>query len=204
LRSRILTAVLAVAVVAVVAAAAAVAGSCRVLVALGSVEVDRAATGMTLRASGNWEFDNLVQVVNGLSFNILIVREDHFLRLHYPEGSFAGTVAGLGERVNEGIDGNDILAIEGEGYPEPTARFLSLEAQRLKISAPVIHGSGPMSVIAYLVLDGDYVTPIISNTISRPLDPVVSTNDRSGDPGTVGDPGTGAVGDPVPPEEPAP
>src|SRR5262249_33875604 len=123
-----------------------------------------------LRLGGNWEFDNLVQVVSGLSFNVLIVRENNFVRLHYPDQAFKGTVSGLSDRIDSGIDGNDILSIEAASVSDPTARFVSFEAQRMKLKSPVPKGSGPITVIAYLVLDGDYVSPIISNTITRPLE----------------------------------
>lgn len=169
-RGRALAAVLCLAVLAAVGAAAARAGSCRVLVALGSIDMEPSPAGMSLRISGNWEFDNLVQVVSGLSYNVLIVREDNFVRLHYPDQAFSGFLAGLASELDAGIDGGDLLAVEGTGAVEPAARFVTFEAQRMKISSPVPPGSGPISVVAYLVLDGDYVSPIISNTLTRALE----------------------------------
>jgi hypothetical protein len=190
-----------------IGSAAAMAGSCRVLVAIGSVDMEPSPAGMSLRLSGSWEFDNIVQVVSGLSFNVLLIRGDNFVRLHYPEQASAGFVTGLAGQIDEGIDGSDILAVEAAGNVEPTARFVSFEAQRIKISSPVPPGQGPISVVAYLVLDGDYVSPIISNTITRPLEmlpPVGSTEEDPTDPDGTG----GTVGDPPPPpppvEEPAP
>ncbi|HXC53342.1 MAG TPA: hypothetical protein VN634_20825 [Candidatus Limnocylindrales bacterium] len=181
-RSRIAVALVSLAVIIAVGVAAARAGSCRVLVALGSVDFEPSPAGLSARVSGNWEFDNIIQVVSGLSYNVVLVREDHFVRLHYPEGSFSGIVPGLGSRIDAGIDGNDIISIEAAGVNEPAARFVSLEAQRLKVSSPVPEGDGPISVIAYIVLDGDYVTPIISNTITRPLEPVAVPVPDEGDP----------------------
>ena len=181
-RSRVAVGVLSLAAIVAIGAAAALAGSCRVLVALGSVDFEPSPAGLSTRVSGNWEFDNIIQVVNGLSFNVLLVREDHFVRLHYPDGSFRGIVPGLGSRVDAGIDGNDIVSIEAAGLTEPGARFVSLEAQRLKVSSPVPEGDGPVSVVAYLVLDGDYVSPIISNTITRPIEPVAVPVPDEGDP----------------------
>lgn len=173
---RTIVAALCLAAVVAVGAAAVGAGSCRVLVALGSIDIEPSPAGLSLKISGNWEFDNLIQVVSGLSYNVLLVREDHFVRLQYPDQSFSGSVAGLGEHVDAGINGDDILALEAAGVADPTARFVSLEAQRLKVSSPVPPGSGPISVLAYLVLDGDYVSPIISNTITRPLELSVTPN----------------------------
>ncbi|MFN2377457.1 MAG: hypothetical protein ABR538_13040 [Candidatus Binatia bacterium] len=169
-RGRALAAVLCLAVLAAVGAAAARAGSCRVLVALGSVDMEPSPAGMSLRISGNWEFDNLVQVVSGLSYNVLIVREDNFVRLRYPDQAFSGFLTGLAAELDAGIDGGDLLAVEGAGAIEPSARFVTVEAQRMKISSPVPPGSGPISVVAYLVLDGDYISPIISNTLTRALE----------------------------------
>lgn len=167
---RALAAVLCFAVLAAVGVAAARAGSCRVLVALGSIDLEPSPAGMSLRISGNWEFDNLVQVVSGLSYNVLIVREDNFVRLHYPARAYSGSLTGLASEIDAGIDGNDLLAVEAAGTDEPAARFVTVEAQRMKISSPVPPGSGPISVVAYLVLDGDYVSPIISNTLTRALE----------------------------------
>lgn len=160
---------MAVSVAVVVGAAAVRAGSCRVLVALGSLDIEPSPAGISLRIGGVWEFDNLVQVANGLSYNLLLVRGDKFVRLRYPDGAFGGEVAGLGARLDAGIDGDDILQLEAAGTTQPGARFVSIEAQRLEATAPVIPGDGPLSVVAYLVLDGDYVAPIISNVLTRPL-----------------------------------
>lgn len=170
MRSRALGALLYIAVVLAIGAAAARAGSCRVLVALGSLDIEPSPAGMSLRISGSWEFDNLIQVVSGLSYNVLLVRGDNFVLFHYPDQSYSGYVSGLGAEVDQGIDGSDLLAVEAAGTPETSARFVSLEAQRLKLSSPVPPGSGPISVVAYIVLDNDYLSPIISNTITRPLE----------------------------------
>ena len=181
-KTRIVVALLSLAAVVAVGAAAARAGSCRVLVALGSVDFEPSPAGLSARVSGNWEFDNIIQVVTGLSFNVLLVRDDNFVRLHFPEGSYAGSVTDLATKVDDGINGDDILAVEAAGVSEPAARFVSLEAQRLKVSSPVPTGDGPISVVAYIVLDGDYVSPIISNTITRPLEPVATPVGDEGDP----------------------
>jgi len=181
-RSRVLVAVASLAAVVAIGAAAARAGSCRVLVALGAVDFEPSPAGLSARVSGNWEFDNIIQVVTGLSYNVLLIRNDSFVRLHYPEGSYTGTVPGLAARVDAGLSGDDILQIEAAGTNEPTARFVSLEAQRLKVTSPIPGSDGPISVLAYLVLDGDYVSPIISNTITRPLVPVAAPIGDEGDP----------------------
>lgn len=188
-RARLLVAVVSLAAFVVVAAVAARAGSCRVLVALGSVDMEMSPAGISLRLSGNWEFDNIIQVVSGLSFNVLLVRNDNFIRLRYPDQSYSGSLPGLGAAMNAGIGGPDILNMEASGVNEPAARFVSLEAQRMKVSAPVPAGTGPISIVAYLVLDDDYVAPIISNTITRPLELTATpANDRDGDPTDPADP----------------
>ncbi len=203
---------LAFAALAVVGGAAAIAGSCRVLVAIGSVDMEPSPAGMSLRISGSWEFDNLVQVASGLSFNVLLVRDDNFLRFHHPDQVFVGYVPGLGARMDAGIDGDDIVAIEAAGAVEPAARFVNFEAQRMKLASPVPAGDGPISVVAYLVLDDDYVSPILSNTITRPLQiapPIDRVEEGSivGEPdnGTgspVAEPAAGPDADPVPESEP--
>jgi hypothetical protein len=179
-RSRLLAAFLSLAVAAAVGAAAARAGSCRVLVALGSVDIEPSPAGMSVRIGGSWEFDNLVQVVSGLSYNLLIVRDDKFVRMTFPEGAWSGSVAGLGARLDAGIDGSDILSVEAAGFTEPAARFVSVEAQRLKATSPVPPGTGPISFVAYLVLDGDYMSPIISNVLTRPLNLATATPNDDG------------------------
>jgi hypothetical protein len=199
LRSRLLVAVLSLSVIAVIGAAAARAGSCRVLVALGSVDIEPSPAGMSLRVSGSWEFDNLIQVVSGLSYNFLIVREDNFVRFHYPDQAFSGTLSGLGADINDGIDGKTIVSVEAAGVAEPGARWVTVEAQRLKLSSPIPAGNGPVSLVAYLVLDGDYISPIISNTITRPIELPVTNPNEGGE-------GTGEVLEPAPVQvtEPAP
>jgi hypothetical protein len=177
LGSRLLVALAALTAVAVVGVAAARGAACRALVALGSVEIEPSPAGMSVRLSGNWEFDNLVQVVSALSFNVLLVREDNFVRYRYPDGAFVGSLPGLGTKLDSGIDGDDVLAMEAAGSSEASARFVSVEAQRMKLSSPILAGDGPITVIAYLVIDDDYVSPIISNAISRPF----------GDPSAPGD-----------------
>ncbi|MFN2427543.1 MAG: hypothetical protein ABR587_13965 [Candidatus Binatia bacterium] len=201
--SRALVAVLALAVVVAIGAAAARAGSCRVLVALGSVDMEPSPAGMSVRISGNWEFDNIVQVISGLSFNVLLMREDNFVRFHYPNQSYAGFVPGLAAEVDAGIDGSDILAVEAAGLPEPSARFVRFESQRMKLSSPVPPGDGPLSVVAYLVLDGDYVSPIISNIVTRPLEvepPTANTEEEEPAPTPEPEP----VMEPDPTTEPEP
>ena len=179
-KPRLLVALLSLTALAVVGAAAARAGSCRVLVALGSVEIEPSPAGMSLRISGNWEFDNLMQVVSGLSYNVLLVRGDRFVRFHFPDQVFSGLLTGLGNQVDAGVNGATLMALEAAGVPQSGARFVSLEAQRMKLSSPVPLGTGPITVLAYLVLDGDYVSPILSNSITRPLelvDPTVKSED---------------------------
>lgn len=166
-KSRILAALSCLALAAALGAAAARAGSCRVLVALGALDVEPSPAGLALKVSGNWEFDNLIQVATGLSFNVLVVRGDRYVRLHHPDQAWTGAITGLGASIDAGLDGNDIVAIEANGVPEPGARILSLEAQRMKLAVPDLPGNGPLSVVAYIVLDGDYLAPILSNTISR-------------------------------------
>src|SRR5688572_28616491 len=90
--SRIAVAVLGLAVLVAIGSAAAIAGSCRVLVAIGSVDMEPSPAGMSMRLSGSWEFDYIVQVVSGLSFNVLLVRENNFVRLHYPDQASSGFV----------------------------------------------------------------------------------------------------------------
>lgn len=209
--SRALVAGLALSALVIVGAAAAIAGSCRVLVAIGSVDMEPSPAGMSLRLSGSWEFDNLMQVASGLSFNVLLVREDNFVRFQHPNQAFVGYVPGLGAEVDAGIDGADIVAVEAAGAVEPTARFLNFEAQRMKLSSPIPAGDGPISVVAYLVLDGDYVSPIISNTITRALQvaPPIDKVDEGGiitEPDGATDPETQPATDPAegPPTEGAP
>jgi hypothetical protein len=193
-RSRIAVTALCLAAMVAIGAAAARAGSCRVLVALGSVDIESSPVGMSMRISGNWEFDNLIQVVSGLSFNVLLAREDNFVLLHYPDQSFTGNVPGLAAELDEGFDGKDIVSVEAAGVALPAARIVSLEAQRIKLTSPVPPGEGPITVVAYLVLDGDYISPIISNTITRSLDmlPVRRSDDD------------GSGTEPDVPSEPAP
>lgn len=174
-KSRVLAALSCVALAAMLGAAGARAGSCRVLVALGAVDVEPLPAGYSLKISGNWEFDNLMQVATGLSYNVLVVRGDRFVRVHFPDQAWSGTITGLGAEIDAGLDGNDIVAIEANGTAEPGARLVKLEAQRLQLSVPDLPGSGPLSVVAYLVLDGDYLTPIISNTISRTVPDAAAT-----------------------------
>lgn len=185
--SRLATALVGVALLVALGAAAARAGSCRVLLALGAVDIEPSPAGLSVNLSGNWEFDNLIQVASGLSFNVLLVRGDNFVRLHYPDQSFYGSLAGLADEVNAGIDGNDIVAVEANGFPAPTAGFVRLEAQRMKLTSPELPGSGPLTVLAYLVLDGDYMAPILSNTISRTIPVVGSTTAPEVKGGTVGE-----------------
>lgn len=166
-KARVFAALSCVALAVMLGAAGARAGSCRVLVALGSVDIEPSPAGYSLKISGNWEFDNLMQVATGLSYNVLVVRGDRFVRISFPDQAWSGTLTGLGSEIDAGLDGSDILAIEANGTTEPGARLLKLEAQRLQLSVPNLPGTGPISVVAYLVLDGDYVTPILSNTISR-------------------------------------
>ena len=176
--SRVLVAMGALTLVAVVGVVAARGAACRALVALGSVDIEPSPAGMSVRLSGNWEFDNLVQVVSALSFNVLLVREDNFVRYRYPDTAFVGSVGGLGTKLDGGINGDVVVAVEAAGSSEASARFVSVEAQRMKLSSPVLPGDGPITVLAYLVIDGDYVSPIISNAISRPFgDPADTGND---------------------------
>ncbi|HYB99412.1 MAG TPA: hypothetical protein VEC57_09825 [Candidatus Limnocylindrales bacterium] len=145
------------------------AGSCRVLVALGSMQVEPTVSGAIVRLGGTWEFDNLLQVASGLSFNVLLTRDDNFVRVQYPDTAYAGYFPGLSTYVDEGLDGSKIVGIEAAGAVDPTAHFVSLESQRMKLAVPIPAGTGPLNAIAYLVIDGDYVSPIISNTLSRSL-----------------------------------
>jgi hypothetical protein len=167
--SRVLVAAMALSAIVVVGVVAARGAACRALVALGSVDLDPSPVGMSVRISGIWEFENLVQVVSALSFNVLLVRENNFVRFHHPNQAFVGSVPGLAGQVNAGIDGDDILDVEAAGTEEPAARFVSFEAQRMKLSSPLPAGEGPITVVAYLVIDGDYVSPILSNTITRSI-----------------------------------
>jgi hypothetical protein len=167
--SRLLVAAAALTALMAVGAVAARGAACRALVALGSVEIEPSPAGMSVRLSGNWEFDNLVQVVSALSFNVVLVREDNFVRYRYPDSAFVGSLSGLGTKLDSGIDGAAVLAMEAAGSSEASARFVLFEAQRMKLSSPVLPGDGPITVLAYLVIDGDYVSPIISNAISRPF-----------------------------------
>ncbi|HYC55439.1 MAG TPA: hypothetical protein VEL28_10955 [Candidatus Binatia bacterium] len=162
-------AVIGVALVSTIGAAVVRAGSCRVLVALGSMQVEPTVSGAFIRLGGTWEFDNLLQVANGLSFNILVSRDDNFVRLNYPDKAYRGNFPGLAQDIDDGLDGNKLLGIEAAGTIDINSNIVSIEAQRMKLALPIPSGVGPLTVIAYLVIDGDYISPIISNTLSRSL-----------------------------------
>ncbi|MBI5507089.1 MAG: hypothetical protein HY899_20060 [Deltaproteobacteria bacterium] len=142
------------------------AGSCRVLVALGSMRIEPTTSGLTMRLTGTWEFDNLLQVATGLSFNVLVVQGDHFVRFTYPDQAHSGYYTGLSQLLDSGLQGSDLQAIETAGGTDPNARFISFEPQRMKLALPQPNDVGPYSAVAYLVIDADYISPIISNTLS--------------------------------------
>ena len=167
--ARVLCLVVTCAIVAGAGVAAVRAGSCRVLVALGSLHVERTVSGLLLKLGGTWEFDNLLQVASGLSFNVLVVRGDSFVRLQFPDTGYSGYLPGLAQMLDEGLDGSKIIGIEAAGSSEQAARFVSMESQRMKVAVPEPSGVGPVSVVAYLVIDGDYKSSIISNTLTRSL-----------------------------------
>jgi hypothetical protein len=183
-RSRMIAAVVSVGLLVALGGAAAVAGSCRVLLALGSVQFEPSPAGLSVRIGGNWEFDNLVQVTSGLSFNVLFIRGDKFVRLQYPDAGYTGTVPGLEDALDAGLTGNDLLNIEAAGVSHPRARFVSLEAQRMKLSVPILKEVGPANILAYIVLDGDYMLPIISNTITKSIKGL-ETGTSTGGPATA-------------------
>lgn len=171
---RVATALAALVVVAGLGAGA-YAGSCRTLLAVGSVRVDSSPAGLVLQLSGTWEFDNLLQVSNGLAFSILVVRGDQFVRVQYPNVAQSGYYPGLADDLAGGLDGTKIQAIEAAGTLEPLARVISMEAQKLKIVVPEPPGVGPLNVVLYLILDGDYYNPIVGNTITKSLKELAAT-----------------------------
>lgn len=164
------------ALIVAVAVAVSLAGSCRVLVALGSMRIDTTPSGLAVGLSGTWEFDNLLQVSTGLSFNVLIVQGDRFVRFTYPNQVSSGYYTGLAQALDRGLQGSELQAIESIGVVDPLARFVSFEPQRMKLALPPIGNYGPYSAVAYLVIDGDYVSPIISNILSMPVDLTAAGN----------------------------
>jgi len=152
------------------AVAVSLAGSCRVLVALGSMRIDTTASGLAVGLSGTWEFDNLLQVSTGLSFNVLVVQGDRFVRFTYPDQAHSGYYTGLSQSLDNGLQGTQLQAIESIGTVDSFARIVSFEPQRMKLALVPLGATGPYSAVAYLVIDGDYVSPIISNTLSLSLD----------------------------------
>ena len=87
---------------------------------------------------------------------------------------------------------NDLLNIEAAGVSHPRARFVSLEAQRMKLSVPIIKEVGPANIVAYIVLDGDYMLPIISNTITKSIKGLETGASTGGPATTSGDDAKGA------------
>jgi len=168
--SRWMAAIAAVVMLTVVSVAAVRAGSCRVLLAIGSVDYETLEDGVVARLSGTWEFDNLIQVSSGIDFNVLFIHEDEFVLLRYPDQAYSGTYTGLSEALDSGLDGTVLQAVEGAASSEPGARFISVEAQRMKAVVPCPTNHGLMSVVTYMVIDGDYISPVISNVLTRPFD----------------------------------
>jgi hypothetical protein len=179
----------AIAMLTAVSVAAVRAGSCRVLLAIGSVDYETLEDGVVARLSGTWEFDNLIQVSSGIDFNVLFIHEDEFVLLRYPDQAFSGTYTGLSEALDNGLDGTVLQAVEAAAVNEPGARFISVEAQRMKAVVPCPTNHGLMSVVTYMVIDGDYISPVISNVLTRPFD------DKAKSTGLVPPSSTGTVAD---------
>ncbi len=138
------------------------AASCINFLAVGEATVRPAPDGAVMDMVGIWEFDNIMQVELGLSLNALVYQGDHFVRYPLIGDAESGTFSGLGD----GLDASELPALEASGAGDPDAEVLTFRAHRLQLSLPPSFSPGAVSVLMYLVQDGEYQSAFLSNTVS--------------------------------------
>ncbi len=138
------------------------AASCINFLAVGEATVRSAPDGSVMDMVGVWEFDNIMQVELGLSLNALVFQGDDFVRFPLLGPAESGTFAGL----SDGLSAGDLPALEASGVSDPDAEVLTFRAHKLQLSLPPTFTPGVVSVVMYLVQDGEYQSALLSNTLS--------------------------------------
>ncbi len=125
-------------------------GGCHIPLAIGEVSVAPSVSGGgVLELRGIWEFEGVMQTDFPLS--ILVVRGEDFVR--YPVGRPAetGTLGGLAD----GLQLEEIEALEAVGTAEPEARVLRMDEHSMSLALPSRFGRGLVSVVLYRALDAE-------------------------------------------------
>lgn len=137
------------------------AGSTDPTLAIGQVSVRPAGAASVVEVSGIFGFDDLLQV--SFPLNLVVFQGTTFVR--YPVGGApeSGTFAGLGD----GLQTDELSALESAGVADPGAELLRLRPQRLLAALPTSIGDGTVTVVLYVEVPGE--GSFLSNALQATL-----------------------------------
>ena len=116
-----------------------------------------------LRVSGEFHFDDLVQVA--YPFQLVVVGTDGAY-VRYPMGG--GAVAGVAPELLDGIDALEAQALLNGGQPALDAGLLSLRRGAMELTLPGQLPAGPLTVQLYVIeSDGVVFSNVLAVTEER-------------------------------------
>jgi hypothetical protein len=160
---RVLRAGLGIAVMAslLIGPAGARAGSFEPILAIGQVVARPAGLGAVVEVTGNFGFDDALQV--DFPLNLVVYQGKEFVR--YPLGG--EPISGTFIPLQNGLVARQIPHLEAKGEFEAEAEIVRLEPKRLLVSLPPKFEDGSITAILYVVdpIGG----PLLSNAVSATL-----------------------------------
>ncbi len=145
----------------VIGPAEARAGSFEPILAIGQVVAQHAGQSALVEVTGNFGFDDALQV--DFPVNLIVYQGKEFVR--YPLGGepSSGTFIPL----QSGLEARQIPYLEANSEFEPEAEIVRLEPKRLLVSLPPKFEDGLITAILYVIdpIQG----PFLSNSVSATL-----------------------------------
>ena len=139
--------------------------SCETLLAIGEVKVRPAVTGAVLDVTGDWEFDNLLQVELNLELKAVAMQGDKFALYPLLGPAEGGLLSGLDETLTTG----NLDDLEAVAFPEPEARVLNFKPHAMQLALPSGFDEGTVTLQMYLVRSGDLGNAFLSNPVTTAL-----------------------------------
>ncbi len=127
--------------------------------ALSDVVAEVGSTARSVRLSGEFPADDLVQ----LRYPVQILIRETGVGAHYVRYDLsAGAVTGVAPELADGLDATEALALLAMGTPSPDARVSFLAEGRIEVLLPASFPSGAAEAQLYVIEEGQ---TILSNSI---------------------------------------
>ncbi len=143
------------------------AGSFEPVLAIGQVVARHAGQSALVEVTGNFGFDDALQIEFPL--NLVVYQGKEFVR--YPLGG--EPISGTFVPLSSGLQARQIPHLEAKGEFESEAEIIRLEPNRITVSLPPKFEDGSITAILYVVgpTQGAFLSNPVSTTLGDGADP---------------------------------